>query len=130
MTSSSPAPAPVHDPRSRGGAPPSGELDPIVWLLAYCARCGSELAQPFRSQVDRDAWAVEHLLATGHTVSMEIDGQDGNVEAHTSVYLRRTDDGDGFKWLCMASGCVRWIGPYDTPQLALADWRGHESVTR
>lgn len=150
MSSTSPVPAPAHAPRD-GRAPTSaGEVDPndcpggnlvaastssedhpggLIWFLANCERCGGEsFSQPFRRQAERDQWAIGHLLGTRHAVSLSVD--EVSAESHLSTYLRFTDDGDGFKWLCMATGCVKWIGPYDTPQLALADWRGHAGLAR
>jgi hypothetical protein len=129
MTPSSPVPVPATQaPPVAPDGPPVGELG-LIWFLAHCARCsGEDLSQPFRTQVVRDSWAIEHMAATGHTVSLSVD--EASADSHLSAYLRRTDDGDGFKWLCMAGSCVTWIGPYDTPQLALADWRGHPEAAR
>lgn len=128
MTSSSPVPAAVRpDPPRRDAGSPTGGLGsaagPPLWFLANCDPCGSDLAQPFRSQVERDAWAIAHLLGTGHTVGLSVD--EVPSDAHLSAFLRNTPDSGGFRWLCMAPECARWIGPYGTPQLALADWRGH-----
>jgi hypothetical protein len=151
MTSTSPVPTQTSDPRGPGGMTPSGEVDlsarpggnlvaastssevrpgsgliTDLWFLAGCARCGEDLAQPFRRQAERDQWAIAHLLGTRHSVSLSVDGMSADV--HQSMYLRFDDDGAEFKWLCMAVSCVKWIGPYATPQLALADWRFHEAT--
>jgi hypothetical protein len=128
MTSSSPVPAPVSTaPPAGASATPPGELGPNLplWFLAHCDPCGGEsFAEPFRRQADRDTWAVDHLLATGHTVRLSID--DVPSDTHLAAYLRRVDAaGEAFQWLCPSTDCARWIGPHETPQLALADWRGH-----
>lgn len=153
MSPTSPPPA-LATPVGDRGTPPAGEVDSIarpggnlvaastspevrpgsgpsdsLWFLAECHHCGGDLAQPFRKQAERDQWAIAHLLGTGHAVRLSVDGIDDDL--HLAAYLRRTDDAGGFKWLCPAPTCaVRWIGSYDTPQLALADWRGHAGIGR
>lgn len=137
MTSSSPVPAPAPLSPSRLREAPAGGLGPIagatearspgIWFLASCDRCGNDFGQPFRVQVDRDRWAVNHLLGTGHVVRIGVDGVPDS--SHLAAYLRRTDDGDGFKWLCPGDAHPVWVGTYETPQLALADWRGHSGVS-
>jgi hypothetical protein len=109
--------------------PPAGGVGPgdSLWFLAACERCGSDLAEPFRNQSERDHWAIAHLLGTGHTVNISVDGVP--AEAHLTAYLRRTEDGAGFKWLCPGDAHPAWIGNYETPQLAIADWRGHSGVS-
>jgi hypothetical protein len=153
MTSTSPVPTPVRPPQDAGGVTPSDEVGPnarpgenlvaastspearpggtgltSLWFLADCDRCGGDLAQPFRRQAERDQWAIDHLLGTGHAVRLSVDGLAEDL--HLTTYLRYTDGRDGFKWLCPAPQCAKWIGPYETPQLALADWRGHARLAR
>lgn len=103
--------------------------DVIVWFLAVCHRCGEDLAQPFRDEHDRDEWAARHLADVGHTVQLTVEGLDAMPGLHMSGVLRLDDDGR-FKWLCPAADCERWNGPYDTPQLAIASWRGHSPAGR
>lgn len=133
MTSSSPVHTPATRPPARGDLTPPGELGSnlraggSIWFLAGCDRCGEDLAQPFRIQAERDGWAVEHLTSTGHVVRIGVDGVSDS--AHLTAYLRRTADGDGFKWLCPGDAHPAWIGNYETVQLALAGWRSHSGVS-
>jgi hypothetical protein len=132
MTSSSPVHAPVTRPPARGDLTPPGELGPnfragSIWFLAGCDRCSTDTAEPFQNQTKRDGWAVDHLTSTGHVVRISVDGVPDS--AHLTAYLRRTDDGAGFKWLCPGDARPAWIGNYETVQLALADWRSHSGVS-
>jgi hypothetical protein len=137
MTSSSPVPVPASPSPSRLREAPTGELgftagrteagSPGIWFMASCDRCNSDLAQPFRVQSERDQWAVAHLVDTGHVVRIGVDGIPDS--AHLTAYLRRTADGNGFKWLCPGDAHPAWIGNYETVQLALADWRSHSGVS-
>jgi hypothetical protein len=132
MTSSSPVHAPVIRPPARGDLTPPGELGPnlragSIWFLASCDRCDEDLSQPFRVQAERDVWAVEHLTSTGHVVRISVDEIPDS--SHLTAYLRRTDDGDGFKWLCPGDEHPVWVGNFETVQLAIADWRGHSGVS-
>lgn len=113
-------------------APVSGELDPpsggvgspADWFLATCHRCAPHLSQPFRDRAECEDWAAAHAEGTGHCVIVSVDGDLADA-THLSVVLRRTDDGDGYTWLCTTEGCRRWNDPRDTPQLALAMFREH-----
>lgn len=156
MTSTSPVSASLRPPRAADA--PSGEVGPGsrparsgvaastptgaapggIWFLAGCDRCDPDLDQPFSVQADRDQWAMAHVVATHHTVRLTVDGV--APESHLSVVIRyrsnpavtgRPVAGGTYAWLCPApdADCVRWHGPYETPQLALADWRGHSGVS-
>lgn len=101
-----------------------------IWYLATCHRCGADLAEPFRDLVERDEWAVKHAESTGHVVYLGVEGDD--LAAHEAASLRYFAYGAVWRWACLASSCavrasgpIRWNGPYDSGQLALAAWREH-----
>jgi hypothetical protein len=101
----------------------------MVFYLAHCHRCAvDDFSEPFASEIERDTWAVEHLVNECHTVHLSIDGRD--AQHHCSGMLRFTDMGNGFEWLCSSAACRSWVGPYVTAQLALADWRHHDGPVR
>jgi hypothetical protein len=106
-------------------APPGGGLGPIVWYLAVCHRCEPDLAEPFRDEDERDTHAAAHLVGTGHTVVISVEGFDALPGLHMSAVVKRTEGGE-FKFLCPAGDCQRWNGPYGTAQLAIASWRAHK----
>jgi hypothetical protein len=100
-----------------------------MWYLATCHRCGPGLGQPFRDLVERDEWAIKHAESTGHVVYLGVEGDD---TAHGSASLRYFAYGAIWRWACLAPSCaarasgpIRWNGPYDSGQLALAAWRAH-----
>lgn len=103
--------------------------DPIVWFLAECPACGEDLGQPFRLEGDRDHWAAEHCANTTHTVHLTVDAPDAlpyvDMQAKHLKGIVRIDDQRFYRWLCMAEGCARWHGPYDTARIAVAAWRRH-----
>lgn len=125
---STPPDALVLEPPVRGdGNPlPGGVGSIVLWYLAACHRCQTDLAVPFRTPEGRDLWAAEHATATGHAVVVSIEGIEPERD-HTAGVVRRCDEINGFKWLCMtgATNCRRWNGPYDSAQLALASMAAH-----
>jgi hypothetical protein len=101
-----------------------------TWFLATCHRCGPDLGQPFRDLVERDEWAIKHAESTGHVVYLGVEGDDS--AAHAASSLRYFAYGAIWRWACLAPSCaarasgpIRWNGPYDSGQLALASWRAH-----
>jgi hypothetical protein len=123
-------PSPITGPPATAApvaGPSGGGVGPIVWFLAVCHRCGGhEFAEPYRDDVERDDWAARHVETTGHVVLLSTDVP-ADYPAPPAIGLQRTEDRDGFRFLCAGAGafCKRWNGPYDTPQLALAAARAH-----
>jgi hypothetical protein len=57
------------------------------WFTAGCLRCDDK-AGPFTQRADRDQWAIEHTLATGHPVRVE----HGHSEQLVYVTVGNSDD--------------------------------------
>jgi hypothetical protein len=114
-----------------GGVGLIAALTPVVhhvpvFYLAICYRCGEDLGVPFiDDEGARDTWAAVHVAHTGHTVQLTIDGFEELAALHMTGVITRTADGNAFTFTCPADECGRENGPYATPQLAIASWRGH-----
>ena len=106
-----------------------------LWHIAECARCGAETGtdngEPFADDGERNAWAVEHITATGHVVKLTMETRwwwlaDSGLDLalpHQTAMLR-LDDGE-WRFLCTAKPCERWNGPYEAGHQALASFRAH-----
>jgi hypothetical protein len=132
-------PATGNSPHGAGAPPTSGVVVPdaaprdlsrgvrtevLLWFLAMCARCGDDLAQPFRVEADRDDWAAKHVADTGHVVRLTVDGLDNLPGLHLCGVISRDQNG-GYRYVCPADTCGTSNGPYSTPQLAIVSWRNH-----
>ncbi len=106
-----------------------------LWHIAECARCGAETGtdngEPFADDGERNAWAVEHITATGHVVKLTMETRwwwlaDSGLDLalpHQTAMLRLADG--EWRYLCTAKPCERWNGPYEAGQQALASFRAH-----
>lgn len=111
-----------------------GTSAPAYAHLAACEaqhRDGGGLHEPFRTRAERDDWVARHVdrLGCRVTASTIAEGEGGEgLPAYQLERARpaRSDRAPGYRWrLAFAGGgWGEWVGPYETPQLALADLRG------
>lgn len=115
-----PSPLSAESPASAGGSPEGG-VGLVPWFLAACNRCNIDgLEEPFLAEDARDDWAAKHAAAAGHVVFVSIDGGPEPARA-----LRLDENGQDFRFLCVAPKCARWNGPFPSAQVALASARAH-----
>jgi hypothetical protein len=110
------------------GPIPGEPMTATTWYLATCHRCDPDFAQPFRREASRDAWAVAHVAATGHSVVISV-----QPSSAPAVVLQFGDR----KWVWICTHCAltaaRDIDPdecggadFDTGMLALTAARAHQ----
>lgn len=145
MTPTPPLPSRPRTPDPVAGDPPSGGVGvavsraeigeylrdafrvtfgPMVYHLALCARCGDDLAEPFRDETDRDTWAADHVTGTGHAVRLVMHGLEDFVSLHICGIISRDEHGS-FRYVCPADDCATSCGPFTTATSAIASWRTH-----